>query len=102
MPKDPPPYMSAFFSDLGKAITTMFWCILGSTTNEYIDETIFASMSIFTPGQPLIVKFDYAKFIADKMHDHFMRLENERVFKYSSVLYHLFLYYQTDRFPFSL
>jgi len=46
--------------------------------------------------------FDYAKFIADKMHDQFMRLENQRVFKYSSVLYHLFLYYQTDRFPFSI
>lgn len=78
----------------------MMSCILGSTTNEYIDETIFAGMSIFTPRQPPAVKFDQAKFIADKMHDQFMILENERVFKYSSVLYHLFLYYQTDRFPF--
>jgi len=38
MPKDAPPYMSAFFFDLGRDITTMLSCILGSTTNEYIDE----------------------------------------------------------------
>lgn len=31
-----------------------------------------------------------------------MRIDNERVFKYSSVLYHLFLYYQADKFPFTL
>jgi len=91
MPKEPPPYMSAFFSDIGKDITTMLSHILGSSTNEYVDETIFAGMSIFIPGQPPIVKFDYVKFIADKMHDQFMRLENERVFNYSSVMYHLFL-----------
>ncbi len=100
--KTPPPYMLVIFFDLGKDMTTMISCILGFTTNEYIDEIIFAYMSIFIPGQPPAVKFDYAKFIADKMHDQFMRLENERVFKYSSVLYHLFLYYQTDKFPFSV
>ena len=83
--------MSVIFFDLGKDITTIIACILGFTTIEYVDEINFAYMSIFTPGQPLAVKFDYAKFIADKMHDQFMRLENEKVFKYSSVLYHLFL-----------
>lgn len=31
-----------------------------------------------------------------------MRLENERVFKYSAVIYHLFLYYQADKFPFPI
>lgn len=101
MPKDPPPYMSTFFSDLGKDITTMLSC-LGYTTNEYVDETILVGKSIFIPGQPPVVTFDYAKFFTDRMHDQFMRLENERVFKYSSVLYHLFLFYQTDRFPFSV
>lgn len=59
-------------------------------------------MSIYSLGQTPAIMFHYAKFIAIKMHDQFMRLENERVFKYSSVLYHLFLYYQDDRFPISL
>jgi len=100
MLKDPPPYMSAFFSGLRKDMTSMISCILGFSTNEYLVEIIFSYMSIFTPRQPLAIKFDYAKFISEKMHGQFLRLENERVFKYSSVLYHLFLYYQTDKFPF--
>jgi len=29
-----------------------------------------------------------------------MRLENERVFKYSTFIYHLMLFYQSDNFPF--
>ena len=59
-------------------------------------------MSIYTPGQPPAVIYDYAKFIADRMHDQFLRMSNGRVFKYSSVLYHLFLYYQTNKFSFTL
>jgi len=77
MPKDPPPYMSSFFSGIGKDITSMISCILGFTTSEYVDDIIFSYMSIFTPGQPVVVKFDYAKFISDKTHDQFMRLENK-------------------------
>ena len=45
-------------------------------------------MSIYSPRQPPTIMFDYAKFIVDK--------------KYSSVLYHLFLYYQADKFPITL
>lgn len=59
-------------------------------------------MSIFTLAQPLSIIYDYANFIANKMHDQFLRMSNERVFKYSSVLYHLFIYYQADKFPFTL
>lgn len=80
----------------------MISSILGYTTSEYVDEIILAYMSIFTPGQPPAIMFDYEKSILDKMHDQFMRLKNKRVFKYSSVLYHLFLYYQSDKFPFTI
>ena len=78
----------------------MIVCILGFSSNEYVDEMTFTYMTMFTPGQTPTAKYDYATFIVDKIHDQFMRLENERVFKYSTVLYHLFLYYQTDKFPF--
>jgi len=93
-PKDPPPYMSCFFTNIDRDIITMITCILGFTTNESMDEMKLASMSISTLGQPPGAKFDYATFVADKMHDQFMILEHERVFKYSSALYHLFLYYK--------
>ena len=86
--------MPTIFFDLGRDIIEMISSVLGHTTSEFVDEIIIAFMSIYTPGQPRAIMFDYAKFIADKMHDQFMRMDNERVFKYSSVLYHLFLYYK--------
>jgi len=101
-PKDPPPYVYTIFSPFGKDILAMISSVLGYTTSEYIDEIILAFIPIYTPRQPPIVIYDYAKFIADRMHDHFLRMSNERVFKYSSVLYHLFLYYKDDKFPFTL
>ena len=90
------------FSPFGQDIVVIISSVLGYTTSEYIYEIILALMSIYTPGQPLAIIYDYAKFIADRMHDQFLRMSNERVFKYYSVLYHIFLYYQAYKFPFTL
>lgn len=59
-------------------------------------------MSIYAPGQPLTTIYDFSTFIADRMHEKFTRMGNEMVFKYSLVLYHMFLYYQLEKFPFTL
>ena len=80
----------------------MISSVLGPTTSEFVDEIIVSFMSIYSPGKPPAIMFDFAKFIASKVHDQFMRMDNERVFKYSSVLYHLFLYYQDDKLPITL
>lgn len=37
--------------------------------------------------------------MADRIHENFIIFPNERVFKYSSVLFHMFLYLQSDKFP---
>lgn len=79
----------------------MISSISGYSTNEYIDEIILAFMSIYTPRQPLVVIYDYAQFITDRMHENFLRMNNQRIFKYS-VLYHMFLYYQSKKFQFIL
>ena len=94
--------MSTIFSDLGRDIIEMISSVLGQTTSEFVDENTLSFMSIYSPGQPPAIMFDFSKFIADKMHDQFMRMDNERVFKYSLVLYHIFLYYQADKFPIAL
>lgn len=86
----------------GQYIVTMISCVLGYTTSEYIDELILAFMFIYTLGQRPATTYEFSKFIADRMHEQFTRMGNERVFKYSFVLYHLFLYYQLDKFPFTL
>lgn len=98
-PKYTPPYVATIFSETGKHIITMLSCILGYTIDEHVDEVIMAFLSIFTPGKPLVIMYDYAHFIADIMHEQFTRFPIERVFKYSSVLFYMFFYYQTDKFP---
>ena len=77
-------------------------CILGYTSGEHVDEVVLAFLSIFSPGKPPVVIYNYAQFIADRMHEQLTRLPTERVFKYSSVLFHMFLYYQSDKFPVSI
>ena len=59
-PKDPPPYVAALFSPWGRSIMDMISSVLGYTTSEYIDEIILAFISIYTPGQPPAVIYDYA------------------------------------------
>jgi len=100
--KDPPPYMQFFLIDMGKIIVDMISVVMGFNTSEYVDELTLVLLSIFTLGQPRTIKYDCALFIVDKIHDQFMRLENERVFKFSTFIYHLILYYQSDKFPFSV
>lgn len=88
-PKYPPPYVAALFSPWGRSIVDMISRVLGYTTIEYIDEIILPFMSIYTPGHPPIIIYDYSHFIANRMHEQFFRMSNNRVFTYSSVFYHL-------------
>jgi len=75
---------------------------IGCTTNEQEDEIVLSFTSIFSSCKPPPVIYDYSQFIVEKMHEQLMRLPTERVFKYSSVLYHMFLYFQVDKFPLTL
>jgi len=59
-------------------------------------------LSMFTPGKPPSVQYDYATFIANKIHEQFMNLERERVFKYTSYIYYLLMFNQPDSFPVTL
>jgi len=101
-PKEPPSFHHAWFNEAGRFIIDMISYVLGFKTSEYVDETILALLSMFTPGQPLAVKYDFATFIANKIHDQLLNLNREGVFKYTSYIYHLFLYYQTDSFQFPI
>ena len=47
-PKDPPPYVASFFTEIGKNIVNMIDAIMGFNTSEYVDELTLVLMSIFT------------------------------------------------------
>ena len=41
-------------------------------------------------------------FIADRIHHQLIKLPTKGVFRYSSYLFHLFMFFQADNFPISL
>ena len=73
-PTGPPPFHHAWFNEVGRLLVDMISYILGLKTSEFVDETVLVLLSIFTPGQPPAIKYDYASFIAEKIHGQFMNL----------------------------
>ena len=55
-----------------------------------------------SPSQPPAIIFYYAIVIADSIHHHLTKLPTEGVFRYSSYLFHLFLFFQADNYPIAL
>lgn len=43
--------------------------------------------------------YNYSEFLAKAMHEKLMNITTEGVFKYSSVLFHMFIFQQGDRLP---
>ena len=101
-PKGPPPYGHTYFTDEGRLVLNMISSIMGFNTSEFVDQLTLVLLSIFTPEQPPAVRYDFSSFISDKIRDQCMRFGNERVFKYSSFIYHLMIHYQSESFPFHM
>ena len=76
--------------------------IVGYFTDGFTNESILGFLSTLSPGQPLAMVFDYAIFTADSIHHLLTKLPTEGVFRYSSYLFHLFLFFQEDNFPIAL
>jgi len=90
------------FNETGRIILDMISVILGFRSSEYVDEIVLVMLSTFTLGQPPAINYDYASFIANKIHAQFMNLEREGVFKYTTFIYHRLLYYHLDSFTFPI
>lgn len=83
-PKEHPPFLYVHFNEVGKLLIDMVSYVLSFKTSEYVDEIVLVLLSSFSQGQPPTIKYNYAKFVANKIHDHLIKLEMEGVFKYSS------------------
>ena len=77
-PRQPPPYLHVWFNETGRLLVDMISCILEFNTSEFVDETILVLLSMFAPGPPPVVQYDYATFIADKIHEQFTNLRRNR------------------------
>ena len=102
IPKLNPPYSTAKFPEGSRHVISMLSFILGYFTDEHTDESILGFLSTFSPGQSPSVIFDYAGFIADSIHYQLSNLQLKGVFRYTSYLLHLFLFFQSENFPISL
>ena len=96
-----PPINCVYLNQLGLDLVDMISPILGYDSVEYVDETVMHIMLMFAPGRKPVC-YDYATYISDKMHDHLMNLSRDRVFKYTSYIYHLLLYFQHEKFSFPM
>ena len=69
---------------------------------EYVDALVLGFISIFYPGQPPTLIFNFSQYLSESIHEKIVKLLEEWVFKYSSILFHMFLYFQSERFAVSL
>lgn len=93
-----PPIGYQYLNELGRMMVDLIGYVLGFKGLEDVDDSIMAMLSIFAPGKPPAVQYDYASYIAEKIHDQFMNLRRERLFRYTSYIYHLFLFNQPATF----
>ena len=98
IPKLNPPYSTYKFPEGSRHFISMLSFILGYFTNEFSDESIIGFLSTLSPGEPLVVILDFARFIADSIHHQLTKLPTEGVFRYSSYLFHLFLFSEAYHF----
>ena len=76
--------------------------ILGYFIDEHVDVAVLGFLSTFTPGQPPATIFNFSQYLADNIHEKLVKMPSEGVFKYSSVLLHMFLYFQSEKFGINL
>ena len=102
IPKVNPPYSTSKFPEGSRHVISMLSFILCYFTDEFTNESILGFLSTLSPGQPPAMIFDYARFIADSIHKNLTKLPTEGLFRYSSYLFHLFLFSQADKFPITM
>lgn len=90
------------FPEQTRKIVTMLSHILGHFTDENVDESILGLFYIFSLDQPLIITFNFAPYLSDSIHEKLVKLPVEGVFKYPSILFHMFLFFHSEWFAISL
>ena len=77
----------------GKPLSIIFWTsLLRKEGNEFTDGSILGFLSTLSPVQRPAMIFYYAKFITDSIHHQLTKMPTGGVFRYSSYLFHLFLF----------
>jgi len=96
LPKKTPPYPSSIFPKRAKKIITVISYLLGYYSDQWVDEAIVGFISIFSVDSKPSIMFNFKQFLADSIHEKFIKFHTEEVFKYASMLVYMFLYFQGE------
>jgi hypothetical protein len=101
-PSTNPPYPSSMFSTKGNQIISSLCALLGYYYDQWVDELIVDFLSIFSIDENPTIQFYFSTFLANNIHEHFMNFAMEGMFRYSSILAYLFVFFQVEIFIFSM
>ncbi len=92
LPKRNPPYSSSMFPEATRHIISLLSYLLGYENDQLIDESILGFFSIFSKEYQPAFMYNYSLFLANNIHEQFMNLTTQGVFRYNSVITHLILF----------
>jgi hypothetical protein len=101
-PSTNPPYPSSMFSTMGNQVISSLCSLLGYYSDQWVDEPILGFLSIFSTDENPTTQFYFSTFLADNIHEQFVNFGMEGMFRYSSILAYMFVYFQADKFSFSM
>jgi len=90
------------FLDRTMQITTILSYLLGYNSDQYVNEAIIDLFSMFSTDSKPIFLYNFSQFLDEVIHKQFVQFNTEEVFKYSLVLLYPFIYFQGDKFLFTL
>jgi hypothetical protein len=76
--------------------------LMGYYSDQWVDEPILGFLSIFSTDEKLTTQFDFNMFLANNIHEQFVNFSTEGMFQYSSILAYFFVFFQADKFVFSM
>lgn len=95
LPKKNPSYPSSIFPNQAKQIIYILSHILGYHSNQWVDEPILGFLSTLSTENKASTIFNFSEFLADNIHEQFIKFPIEQVFSYTSILVYMFIYYQS-------
>ena len=93
LPKKNPPYPYSTFPNRTQHIVTIISYLIGYYLYQWLDEEIIGFLSILSPHAKPSIMFNFSQFLADAIHDQFFKFHTEEVFKYTSVIVYMFVYF---------
>lgn len=82
------------FLDRTRHFTIIPSYFLGYHSDHSISETILGFLCMFSFDSKPTIIYNFSHFIVEAIHEQFVKIKTEQVFKYASVLVYLFIYFR--------